>query len=172
MKSEEPSLAGTKTLTPVEAEVIELFVQYSRAFGQPRSVAEIYGLLFVSPVPLTFNDLQERLDLSTGSTSQGLKFLRELGAVRVVDGHQRRTQYEAVAELRNLANRFVRQEILNHFADSEVRLKKLAVASEAIPGPTGRHFQSRIAMLNSWQRKARLILPLLVRVLGDGKNGK
>jgi len=71
-------------LTPVEVEVIQLFVQFSRAVGQPRSIAEIYGLLFVSPVPLTLDDLAERLELSKGSASQGLKYLRELGAVRVV----------------------------------------------------------------------------------------
>ena len=33
-------------LNPVEVEVIHLFVQFARALGQPRSVAEIYGLLF------------------------------------------------------------------------------------------------------------------------------
>ena len=33
---------------------------------------------------LTLDDLAERLELSKGSASQGLKYLRELGAVRVV----------------------------------------------------------------------------------------
>ena len=54
-------------LTPMEVEVIELFVQFSRALGQPRSVAEIYGLLFVSHLPLTLQDLKERLNISLGS---------------------------------------------------------------------------------------------------------
>jgi len=44
-------------LEPVEVEVIHLFVQFSRALGQPRSVAEIYGLLFASAAPLTMDDL-------------------------------------------------------------------------------------------------------------------
>jgi len=69
-------------LLPVEVEVIQLFVQFSRTVGQPRSIAEIYGLLFVSHQPLTLDDLVERLRLSKGSASQGLKYLRELGAVR------------------------------------------------------------------------------------------
>src|ERR1039458_10277067 len=54
-------------LNPVDLEVIQLFVQFSRAVGQPRSVAEIYGLLFVSHLPLTLNDLEERLNISRGS---------------------------------------------------------------------------------------------------------
>ena len=71
-------------LEPVEVEVIQLFVQFSRALGQPRSLAEIYGLLFISPHPLTMDTLIERLNLSKGSASQGLKYLHDLGAVRTV----------------------------------------------------------------------------------------
>ena len=41
--------AAGGALNPVEVEAMHLFVQLSRALGQPPSVAEIYGLLFVSP---------------------------------------------------------------------------------------------------------------------------
>ena len=72
------------SLEPVEIEIIQLFVQFSRALGQPRSVAEIYGLLFVSHRPLAMDTLIERLNLSKGSASNGLKYLEDLGAVRTV----------------------------------------------------------------------------------------
>src|SRR2546421_3286977 len=89
-------------LSPLETEVIDLFVQLSRLLGQPRSLAEIYGLLFISAQPLAMDDLIERLGMSKGSASQGLKFLHNLGAVRTVYvPGDRRTHYEAVAELRN-----------------------------------------------------------------------
>ncbi len=43
------------------------------------------------------DDLIERLNLSKGSASQGLKYLQDLGAVRAVyAGGDRRTHYEAV----------------------------------------------------------------------------
>src|SRR5258706_8277384 len=91
-------------VSAVEREVIAHFVDISRALGQPRSYAEIYGLLFISHQPLAMDDLCERLQISKGSASQGLKFLREIGAVRVVEiEDDRRTHYEAVAELRRLA---------------------------------------------------------------------
>src|SRR5882672_1181916 len=113
-------------LKPVEVEVIHLFVQFARALGQPRSVAEIYGLLFASEKPLAMDTLIERLNLSKGSASQGLKYLQDLGAVRTVYvAGDRRTHYEAVAELRNLAGRFLRKEILTHFEDSESRLERI-----------------------------------------------
>src|SRR5476651_1311695 len=81
---EMPGGAKTARLNPVEVEVIHLFVLLSSALGQPASVAEIYGLLFVSPQPLTQDEFTGRLNLSKGSASQGLRYLLDLGAVRTV----------------------------------------------------------------------------------------
>src|SRR5438876_12324214 len=84
-------------LNPLETEIIDLFVQVSRLLGQPRSLAEIYGLLFISARPLAMDDLIERLHMSKGSASQGLKFLRSVGAVKMVYmPADRRVHYEAV----------------------------------------------------------------------------
>ena len=41
----------------LEAEVIGLFVQLARIIGVPRSYAELYALLFVSPQPLTMEEM-------------------------------------------------------------------------------------------------------------------
>src|SRR5262245_15236674 len=91
-----PDPALSAPLTPLETEIIDLFVQLSRLLGQPRSLAEIYGLLFISAQPLSMDDLIARLQLSKGSASQGLKFLRALGAVRMVYiAGDRRVHYEA-----------------------------------------------------------------------------
>jgi DNA-binding transcriptional regulator GbsR (MarR family) len=156
-------------LETVEVEVIHLFVQLSRALGQPRSVAEIYGLLFVSHQPLTLDDLIERLHLSKGSGSQGLKYLQELGAVRTVYvGGDRRTHYEAVAELRNLAGRFLRQEILTHFEDSESRLDRISAAAQKLPGEQRKFVTTRIKTLRGWERNGRRVLPFLLKMLGGG----
>ena len=103
----EARTAGVAPLNPVEVEVIHLFVQFSRALNQPPSIAEIYGLLFVSPRPLPQDDFGDRLNMSKGTASQGLRYLLDLGAVRTVYvAGDRRVHYEAVAELRNLAGRF------------------------------------------------------------------
>jgi len=157
-------------LEPVEIEVIHLFVQFSRALGQPRSVAEIYGLLFISHRPLAMDELIARLNLSKGSASQGLKYLQDLGAVRTVYvGGDRRTHYEAVAELRNLAGRFLRQEILTHFEDSETRLDRIATAAQKLSGEEKKHAVARVKMLRSWEKNGRRVLPFLLKILGGGK---
>ena len=56
-------------LSPLETEIIDFFVQLSRLLGQPRSLGEIYGLLFISERPLAMDDLIERLHATHGLTS-------------------------------------------------------------------------------------------------------
>ena len=50
--------------------------------GMPRSVGEIYGLLYFSEAPLSMDQIANKLEMSLGSASQGLKTLRSLKAVR------------------------------------------------------------------------------------------
>jgi len=154
-------------LTPVEMEVIELFVQFSRALGQPRSIAEIYGMLFVSHQVLSLDDLIERLQLSRGSASQGLKYLRELGAVRAVDmPASRRVHYEAVAELRNLAGSFLHQQLDLYLSDSGARLERIARHSQGLTGAARKHALARVKLLQSWEANGRQVLPYLLKMLG------
>ena len=148
--------AGGAPLNPVEIEVMNLFKQLSRALGQRPSIAEIYGLLFVSAQPLTMDDLTARLRLSNGSASQGLKYLRDLGAVRVVEvPGARRTHYEAVAELRNLAGNFLHQAVSTHLSDSGARLERIAENAQSLTGESRKHALARIKLLQSCPRRRR-----------------
>ena len=155
-------------LGPIELEVIQLFVQFSRALGQPRSVAEIYGLLFVSHRPLDMDSLIEQLQLSKGSASQGLKYLQDLGAVRAVYvAGERRTHYEAIAELRNLVGRFLRQQVMPHFEGSESSLDRMASEAQKLSGERRKHINARLKLLRSWERNGRRVIPFVLKMLGD-----
>ncbi len=122
---------------------------------------------FVSHLPLTLNGLKERLDLCNGSTSQGLKFLREPGAVRVVAvPNQRRTHFEAVAELRNLAGSFLRQQVSTHLNDSETRLKRVARQAQSLNGEACKHILEQLKLLEIWEHKGQKVLTLLLETLG------
>jgi len=143
-------IAGKTPLNPVEAEVIHLFVQLSRALNQPPSVAEIYGLLFVSPRPLPQDEFGQRLNLSKGTASQGLGYLMDLGAVRTVYmAGDRRVHYQAVAELRHLVERFMSQRILPYFEDSGTRLERIAENAQSLTGESRKHALARIKLLQS-----------------------
>ena len=163
--------AGTPPLNPVELEVIHLFVQISRALAQPPSVAEIYGLLFISPRPLTQDEFCGRLNLSKGSASQGLRYLMDLGAVRTVYvAGERRAHYEAVAELRNLAGRFMRQQVLTNFEDSEIRLSRLTAEAQKLSAEDRQHAVERVKMLQSWSKNIKRVMPVILALLGGRKN--
>jgi HTH-type transcriptional regulator, glycine betaine synthesis regulator len=154
-------------LDPLQTEVIEFFVELSRLLGQPRSLAEIYGLLFISARPLAMDDMIERLQLSKGSASQGLKYLRNVGAVRMVYvAGDRRAHYEAVAELRNLATRFLRDQIVPHLDNGQARLERIAALVKQLSPEDRARVNGRVRMLQSWERNGRRFLPLVVKILG------
>jgi DNA-binding transcriptional regulator GbsR (MarR family) len=159
--------APAVNLSPLETDVIDLFVQLSQVLGQPRSLAEIYGLLFISERPLAMDDLIARLGLSKGSASQGLKYLRNIGALRTVYvPGDRRVHYEAVAELRNLATRFLRDQIVPHLDNGKARLDRISEMLKKLPSEERSRVSSRITMLQSWAKKSRRVLPLVVKILG------
>jgi DNA-binding transcriptional regulator GbsR (MarR family) len=116
------------------------------------------------------DDLIERLNLSKGSASQGLKYLQDLGAVRTVyAGGDRRTHYEAVTELRNLAGRFLRQQILTHLSDSESRLDHISSAAQKLSGEQRKFVTARVRTLRNWEKNGRRMLPFMLKILGGGK---
>jgi HTH-type transcriptional regulator, glycine betaine synthesis regulator len=157
----------TATLNPLEVEIIDFFVQLSRLLGQPRSFAEIYGLLFISARPLAMDDLIERLHLSKGSASQGLKFLRNIDAVKMVYvAGDRRVHYEAVAELRNLVARFLRDQIVPHLDSGQARLERIASMVRELPAEDRARASARVKMLQSWEKRGKRFLPLVVKIMG------
>ena len=169
-----PSRAGKSSesvsatqLSDLETEIIGLFVQLARVLGLPRSLAEIYGLLFICNTPLPMDELISRLGLSKGSASQGLKFLNRLGAVRpIYVAGDRRTHYEAVAELRNLATRFLRDQIVPHLEDSNARLDKISLMLKQMTQAERTRLNGRVTMLQSWGRRSKRFLPLIVKMMG------
>ena len=157
---------GAPLLSELEADVIGLFVQLSHVLGLPRSFAEIYGLLFISSRPLAMDDVIGRLNISKGSASQGLKFLRTSGAVKVVYvAGDRRVHYEAVAELRNLAGRFLRDQIVPQVDGGLTRIDNIAGKVERLPENERERISSRITMLQSWGKKSREFLPVVAALL-------
>ncbi len=74
--------APSRTLTSAELGMIEHWVQLADAFGVPKSLAQIYGLIFTSKTPVSAQACVDVLKISRSSAGQGLKTLREIGAVR------------------------------------------------------------------------------------------
>ncbi len=95
----------TPPLSAFQVESVALFIHVFGALSLPRSIGEIYGLLFSTPEPLSLDDVQLRLQLSRGSASEGLRWLRSLGAVnQVYLAGIRKEHFTAETSLRKLAS--------------------------------------------------------------------
>jgi hypothetical protein len=68
----EPIGSGERTaeIESFEQAMVEFFVEAAEVFGLPKSVATIYGVVFASPEPLSFAEIEARVDLSKGSVGQ------------------------------------------------------------------------------------------------------
>ena len=77
-----PATTQSTSLEPWEISIIDSFVRAASLIGLPRSIGEIYGVVYCSAEPINFEQIVERLGISRGSVSQGLKTLRQIGAVR------------------------------------------------------------------------------------------
>ncbi len=158
-------------LTPLERQVVEFFVDGVRVLGLPRSIGEIYGLLFISRPPLSLDDLVRRLGISKGSASQGLRMLRSLGAVREADfngGTERRTYFEPAIELKRLVGGFIREQIRPHLDSGKTKINRLAETAREIEDPAHRAFLSeRVDRLDQWMVSSGRVLPLLQKILGQ-----
>lgn len=147
--------------------MIDLFVQLSKLFGQPRSLGEIYGLLFISERPLAMDDFIARLNLSKGSASQGLKYLRNMGAIKTVTlPEARAVHYEAVAELRKLLTGFMRDQIVPQLDDGATRLQRISGLVSKMPSRERTRLQGRMVTLQNWSKRGRKFLPIIVKLLG------
>jgi DNA-binding transcriptional regulator GbsR (MarR family) len=159
-------LSAPKGITKLEAEVICMFVQLSRALGQPRSYAEIYGFIFISARPVTLEEIITRLGISRGSGSMGLKFLRDLGAIKIVYiPGDRSIHYEAVAQLRLLVTRFLQTQVFPHFDSSRERLDAISEMVKELPSTERAHVCRRIDTLRTWADRTERLLPLLMKIL-------
>jgi len=163
------SAPKSEVLSEIEQQLVSLFADGVRVAGLPKSIGEIYGILFISREPLALDDLVVRLQISKGSTSQGLKMLRTLGAIREVEGPDaRRNYFEADLELKKLVGGFIREQLRPHLKSGDERLKRIEDHVKAEEDPEVREFYDlRVKKLERWSKQARLIFPLLQRVLGE-----
>lgn len=165
------STSGHDPLEPLERQVVDVFVDGVRVLGLPRSIGEIYGLLFISQSPQSLDDLVRRLQISKGSVSQGLRMLKNLGAVNEANGHgeaERRTYYEPAVELKRLVGGFIREQVRPHLESGKSKIHRLAETAREVEDPERRKFLSeRVERLGAWMRSGGRVLPLLQKILGQ-----
>lgn len=153
-------------LSSIEMEAIEMFINFFRLLGLPKSIGEIYGLLFVSPKPLTMDELMDRLEISLGAASQGLKALRSVGAVKsVYSPGERRDRFVADLELNRFAGSFIKEQLLPKLDQAAARIERMELALDRLPAPEREVTEARIEELRRWLERGRSILPVALKLL-------
>ena len=117
---------GRPPLDEIESAIIDIFIRATKILGYPKSIGEIYGLLYVSDEPLCMEDIIQRLGISLGAASQGLKALKSIRAVK--SNHligKRREYFTAEFELEDLINRYIREEFSSYLRNWKLQQKSV-----------------------------------------------
>jgi len=166
--SSEDSTIGrvAPTLSPLEIEAIDLFISLVRILGMPKSVGELYGLLFVAPDALPMDALMERLNMSKGAASQGLKLLRSFGAVKTIYvAGDRRDHFLAEFDLSRFASGFIKGELQPHLDSGLLRLERMQHLIGQLPADGREVAENRLARLRHWHEKGQSMIPWILKFL-------
>lgn len=156
-----------------EAEVVGLFVEAADLLGVPRSVAAIYGAIFAAPREVSFADLEARLDLSKGSISQGLKLLREVGAVKSVSTPgDRAERFEPDTEMRQLIAHYLETRVQRHLDAAENRFATLEQGLQGYAEEEQQVLRARVEKLYRWHSRTKALVPVVRTFLKLGGVGR
>jgi len=155
-----------------ENRMVGFFVDAAGLLGVPKSVAAIYGLIFATPEPLSFSEIAARLDFSNGSVSQGLKILREIGAIKEAPGspppapgarlRARSVQcFEPDTEMRRLIQRFIEQRLEAQLRRGETSLSALEQTATVHAGEDRQIINQRLAKIRRWHDRTRALVPIM-----------
>jgi DNA-binding transcriptional regulator GbsR (MarR family) len=142
--------------------IVEFFVEAADLLGVPKSLGAIYGLCFASPEPLGFSEIHDRLALSAGTISQGLRVLREVGALKSAGcSAQRRERYEPDLELRKLVAHYLEGRLQKQLESGRGRLQAIVRAIPIGKNETTKILRERMKALQNWHNKTRALMPIV-----------
>ena len=157
---------ATPALSELEVESIEMFIGFFKLIGLQKSIGEIYGLLFVSPQALAMEEIVERLGISLGAASQGLKVLRGVGAVKTVYmPGDRRDHFLADLELSRFATAFIKEELQPRLDRALERIDAMESLADDLPTSERRAAEERLERLKHWLVRGEKMLPWILRFL-------
>jgi len=146
-------------LAYAQHELAEIFGNIAAFWGFTRTQGRVYGLVFLSPIPLTQGEIKARLDISAGSASMTLSSLVHWGVLR-----QCGRDYEAETDLWKVITGVFRRREKEQVDDAIARIERIVAALRAIPNPSPADAFTlrRVQQLHAFFRLGRRFLEAFV----------
>jgi HTH-type transcriptional regulator, glycine betaine synthesis regulator len=159
-KDEAATSLQSRTLAPVELGFVESWMQLADSLGLPKSLAQMYALIFASKRPITAQDCVDALKISRSSAGQGLKSLREIGAIRpALELGARREGFVIEPDLGVLIRGILRNKIEPAFDTFFTQIEPL---EKSLDPEKNKFLVNRFQKLQRWRGKINLAAKLLL----------
>ncbi len=111
-------------LTPALEKYVLHWGEMGTRWGTNRTVAQIHALLYLSPKPLTADDIVETLSIARSNVSTSMRELQSFGLIKMthVMG-DRRDYFEAVSDVWEMFNTIMEQRWQREIAPTVTMLK-------------------------------------------------
>lgn len=165
-------LAPSRALVRTRLDMIEACGRVCQVFGLPRSMGQIFGLLYLAPRPLSLDDIVGFLGISKASASTGTRQLSAWGGIRQVWIHgERRDYFEAEPQLSSFLRSSITDFLKPRLASSRKRLERLTETldedlSQGLLTPEDYRFCcERLRNFENVQEKLQTLAPLAEKLL-------
>lgn len=160
-----------EVLASVNDTMMDGLGQLASYFGYNKLMGQLYGALFLSPEPLSLDDLVETLGKSKASVSMNMRSLEHMGVVREVWVRDSRKKfYEAESDLWKALTNLLRQREMRDLQRAlEVLQSSIGSLKDARPQMDDEqrnmadHYLARIDQLQDFFRLAQAVLTSLVQ---------
>ena len=160
-------------LNAQDAELREKFFELggrsALRLGLPRSLGQIYSALYLSPRPLSLQDLMDTLDISKGNASMSVRQLAAWGAVEQVwVKGDRRDFYQANADFGRIVRRWLGAFLKPRLESTAHQLEEMAgllPAPSSKSDPDEAFIRERLAKLQKFQNRIRKAIPIAEKLL-------
>ena len=134
-------------LTPAAQRFIVQWGEMSAQWGISRSMAQIHALLYLSPEPLTAEEIADNLSLARSNVSTSLRDLRAWGIVRLVHRMgDRRDHFECRQDAWEMLLEIMEQRKRREI-DPAINILQACVEEAKGPGAEDKHTRERMEEL-------------------------